>query len=260
MTLTGVSETLCIPLAARVLETRREDGVFADPRGAEMADTLGLDVDRYGRSWTQVEAVVGRTVLLDAVVRDFLARHPDGQVVALGAGLCTRAWRLGAGRWVHVDLPAVAELRGRLLPDEPGRITVAASVLDADWWDHVEHGPTLFTAEGLLMYLAPEDVEALLRELARRRPGAEVVLEGIATFLLRSRFGQRSRTIADTGATFRWGLDAAEDLLAIVPGARLLSVGHHAEVLPGRWRWLRVTRPFTAVRQAMRIVHLELPA
>lgn len=259
MTLEGVSATLQIPLAARVLETGRDDGVFRDPRGVELGDAIGLDLAAYGKAWTQMEAVVGRTVLVDEVVGDFLTRHPDGQVVELGAGLCTRAWRLPLGRWVHVDLPAVAELRRRLLPDEPDRLTVAADVLDDGWWEQVEDRPTLFVAEGLLMYLDEADVQRLLATCAERAPGSEVVLEGIASFLLRSRFGQRSETIAATGAVFRWGLDDPGQLLELVPGARIRSVGHHAEVLPERWRWLRVTRPFKRVRQAMRVVHLELP-
>ncbi len=119
--------------------------------------------------------------------------------------------------------------------------------------------PTLFVAEGLLMYLEPDDVQALLTTLARRRPGSEIVLEGISSFLLRGRFGQRSATLRDTGAIFKWGLSRPEALCQMVPGAEILFVGHHAEVYPKRWRWLRLTRPIRPLRQAMRVVHLRLP-
>ena len=109
------------------------------------------------------------------------------------------------------------------------------------------------------MYLEPDDVQALLTTLARRRPGSEIVLEGISSFLLRGRFGQRSATLRDTGAIVKWGLSRPEALCQMVPGAEILFVGHHAEVYPKRWRWLRLTRPIRPLRQAMRVVHLRLP-
>lgn len=260
--LTGVAETLLIPLTARVLESRRADTSYADPDAVAAAETLGVDLERYGREWTQLEAVVGRTVLLDAVVAGFLARHPEGQVVNLGAGLCTRASRLdnGRARWLHVDFPAVVAVRARALGHRERSEAFAGSALDDGWWALVDEArPTLFVAEGLLMYLEPEEVATLLTTLARRRPGAEVALEGISSFLLRGRFGQRSATLRDTGATFKWGLSRPETLCEMVPGAEILSVGHHAEVYPERWRWLRLTRPIRPLRQAMRVVHLRLP-
>lgn len=76
-----------------------------------------------------------RGLLYDRWVGEFLARHPDGTVVELGAGLSTRFERIdnGKARWVDVDLPDAIALRQSHFAATPRRTFLAASVLDADW-------------------------------------------------------------------------------------------------------------------------------
>jgi O-methyltransferase involved in polyketide biosynthesis len=261
-TLTGVSKTLLIPLTARVLDSLDEATSFQDPEAVRVAEELDVDLSQYAREWMQTEAVVGRTALFDKITADFVERHPDAQIVSLGSGLCTRLFRVDNGqiRWVDVDLPAAMDVAQALLPPHSRRVQVTGSVLDEDWHGEIASDrPTLFIAEGLLMYLKKADVRALLQELARRYPSAEVALEGIAPFLLRSPLGQGSATIRDAGAQFRWGLGKAKELQEMVPNLKIIDVGYHAEVFPHRWRWVRVFRSIRFITRAMKVVHLQLP-
>src|SRR6476620_6636133 len=92
--LSGVQETLLIPLSARIRETLRTDATFVDPEAVRIGDRIDADLAFFGSDWTQVEAVVGRTAILADGVRAWLALHPGGRVVNLGCGLCTRFHRL----------------------------------------------------------------------------------------------------------------------------------------------------------------------
>jgi methyltransferase (TIGR00027 family) len=104
-------------------------------------------------------------------------------VLNLAAGLDARPYRLALPanlRWLHVDMPDMVEYFQAQMGDEQPRCQVefiAADLRDADRRREVlaqaaRRGPVLVITEGLLMYLAPDDVAAVavdLREVARAR-------------------------------------------------------------------------------------------
>lgn len=152
----AVQETLFIPLAARARETRRRRPVLRDPKAAEILASVDFDTNKYGRSWGGGVTVL-RTAIFDCWVSDFLAEHPGGTVVEIGAGLNARYDRAdnGQAHWIDLDLPDTIELRRRFFTDSSRRRMVAASVLDQDWLPAVRDspGPYFFAAEGVLAYL-----------------------------------------------------------------------------------------------------------
>jgi O-methyltransferase involved in polyketide biosynthesis len=88
-------------------------------------------------------------------------------------------WRLDAVgvadelTWYSIDLPPVMALREKLLPRDDRVVALAQSALDRSWMDRVETSNGVFiTAEGLLMYLQPDDVLGLIRDCAARFPAA----------------------------------------------------------------------------------------
>lgn len=257
--LSGVRETLLVPLSARVLESRRADSAFRDPEAERIAGSLEADFAVYSQDWAAVEAVVGRTEILDRAVRGWVADHPGGAIVNLGAGLCTRFHRVDDGRvrWVDLDLPEVVALKRTLLAETDRYRLLAASVLDTDWMETIGPGPWLFVAEGLLMYLSEAQVAALLRALGQRFPGAELWLEGVSPFLLRT-LGRKLESIAATGARFDWGLSDPRELERLAPGLVVLGVEYPSEVHPERWRWMRIFRWVRPIHTAVKVVHVRL--
>ncbi|MBC8010352.1 MAG: SAM-dependent methyltransferase [Burkholderiales bacterium] len=117
-----------------------------------------------------------RKQCIESHVRDFLHTHRDGQLVVLGAGLDTLAWRLqaqGTASSFELDHPATQTLKRQaniqpaphLLPvDFTGDCPAAALATLAGY---SSAKPTVFVAEGLLMYLPTERVAELLSALAR---------------------------------------------------------------------------------------------
>jgi len=107
-------------------------------------------------------------------------------VVALAEGLQTSFWRLArAGvadelTWYSIDLEPVMELRRQLLPRNDRIVELAQSALDRSWMDQVNTDDGVFiTAEGLLMYLEPEDSLSLIADCAARFPGGRLMFDSI---------------------------------------------------------------------------------
>ena len=115
---------------------------------------------------------LARKRLLDALAHEALAAGCR-QIVVLGAGLDTLAWRLQAegATCFELDHPATQTLKRRALTDGPALIAVDllhASVAEALRAQPQFNAalPTLYVAEGLLMYLPAAHVSALFREIA----------------------------------------------------------------------------------------------
>jgi O-methyltransferase involved in polyketide biosynthesis len=210
--LSGVPETLLWTLWHRALEARRPDTVLVDPLAVELVERIDYPfAERFGESFGQFQAV--RTKAFDREVRRFLQRHPDGTVVALGEGLETQFWRVdnGAVRWVGVDLPEVEALRRRLLPAADRVTSRGESATDLGWLGELAAGPTLVTAQGLLMYLRREEVDAIVGGVAGALPhGGAFVFDAMAPWAVeRSKAGKLSRA-GYTPPSWHWGLDDAE--------------------------------------------------
>lgn len=180
--LTGVSETALMTLRVRANEARRPDGIIDDPMAIRLVDSIDFEWSKFGLSRRQDMAI--RALAFDKQARRYLAEHPRATVVALAEGLQTSFYRLdnaGVGhdfRWLTVDLPPMIELRTRLLPPSDRVEMCAQSALDYSWMDRVdtEHG-VFITAEGLLMYLQPEEALGLIGACAERFPGGQMMFD-----------------------------------------------------------------------------------
>ena len=213
--LEGVSETTLWTLHRRASEAARPDAVLHDPMAVELVDRIDFPFEeRFGASpgWSQWQALRART--FDREVRRFLQGHPDGTVVALGEGLETQYWRVNNGRmrWVSVDLPAVIDLRRRLLPEAPRMELLASSVVDGAWHDAID-GPdgVLVTAQGLLMYLRPHEVHDLVAACASRVRAGALLFDAVPRWLSeRTQREPLGRPGGYRPPPWTWGADARE--------------------------------------------------
>jgi O-methyltransferase involved in polyketide biosynthesis len=226
-TLTGISETALLTLRARANEARRPDALIDDPMAIRLMDSIDYDFSKFGRVSRQDIAL--RALAFDNNARRYVAAHPRAIVVALAEGLQTSFWRLDEMdfghefRWLTVDLPPIIELRRRLLPRSP-RISVRAqSALDFSWMDAVDPAQGVFvTAEGLLMYLQPDQAMGLIEECARRFGGGQLMFDLPPPWMpALTRHGFRT-SLRYRVPPMPFSLSVAEiaDLLKTIPGIR----------------------------------------
>jgi len=248
--LTGVSETALLTLQVRANEARRADSIIDDPKAIELVDSIEFDFAKFGFSRRQDMAL--RALAFDGATRRYLVDHPAATVVALAEGLQTSFYRIDASgvsdqfRWLTVDLPQMIELRSKLLPTSD-RVTVCPqSALDYGWMDLVagaapaatsgtESDGVFITAEGLLMYLQPDEAMGLITECARRFPGGQMMFDlPPALFAALIRRGVRT-TSRYRVPPMPFSMSAAEaaNLVNTVPGVRAVR---DVPFPPGRGR------------------------
>lgn len=238
--LTGVSETALLTLLVRANEARRPDSLIDDPMAIQLVEAIDFDFAKFGPSRRQDMGL--RAKAFDTYTRRYLRTHPKATVVALAEGLQTSFYRIDAAetghdfRWLTVDLPPMIALRDALLP-RPDRVAVRAqSALDFSWMDDVDDRDGVFiTAEGLLMYLQPDEAMSLIRACAQRFPGGQMMFD-----LPPSWFAWWARKGMRTSLRYRvppmpFSLTVAEaaDLVNTVPGIR---AAHDLPLPEGRGR------------------------
>ena len=227
VTLSGVSETALLTLNARAREARRPDSVIDDPMAIALVDSIDFDFAKFGPTR---QGIALRALAFDTATRSYLDQHPSATVVALAEGLQTSFWRLDAAspdsqfRWLTVDLPPMIDVRARLLPASPRVSVCAQSALDYSWMDAVDDSNGVFiTAEGLLMYLQPEQALELIAQCAKRFPGGQLAFDlPPAWFSKLSRYGGLRPTLRYKVPPMPFSLSSAQaaDLVHTVPGIR----------------------------------------
>lgn len=236
-----VPSTLLIPLAARA----RGDGYFPwlaceDVAAPQVLDRLGANVDALLDDLPTVLNVLWRTRAIQQAGRSFFQAHPRSAGVSLGCGLSHHFQWLdnGGNQWLDADLPEVAALRAQLLPVRCPRTRQASvDITRPGWWQrlrlpHAQDGPqaapVFIVCEGVLMYLQPAQVQAVLRELAECAPaGSQLVLD----VLTHHAVGRAARhaSVGPTGAEFRWGVHRMRELADMHPRLSLLREQSVAE-------------------------------
>ncbi len=179
--LTGVSETALLTLNGRAHQASLPDAILHDPMAIKLRDSFDVDYAKFGRKGQEMAL---RSLAVDGCALEYLRRHPEATVVALAEGFQTSFWRLDAAipdarfRWVSIDFPPVVALRERLLPASPRTTTIAQSALDYSWMDRVDTDKGVFiTAEGLLMYLQPDEAMDLITQCAKRFAGGQMFFD-----------------------------------------------------------------------------------
>jgi O-methyltransferase involved in polyketide biosynthesis len=238
--LTGVSETALLTLQVRANEARRPDSLIDDPMAIQLVEAIDFDFAKFGPSRRQDMGL--RAKAFDDYTRRYLRTHPKATVVALAEGLQTSFYRIDASdvghdfRWLTVDLPPMIALRDKLLP-RPDRVEVRAqSALDFSWMDAVDDRDGVFiTAEGLLMYLQPDEAMSLIRACAQRFPGGQMMFDlPPSWFAWWARKGMRtSLRYKVPPMPFSLSVAQAADLVNTVPGIRAV---HDLPLPEGRGR------------------------
>lgn len=245
--LEGVSATTLWTLHNRASEAKRSDGVIRDPWAVVLFDRIDYDYRKFGKP-NQSHAL--RAVAFDTAVGQYLNAHPKASVVALAEGLQTSFWRLQSHglkdemTWYSIDLPPVMALREKLLPHDDHIVSLAQSALDRSWMDRVDRSNGVFiTAEGLLMYLDPDDALELIRDCAARFPGGRLMFDSVPPWFSRRTVGGKLK-LSDryVAPPMPFGLspDEAVGLAGRIPGVR---AAQDVAMPPGRGWFTALASP-----------------
>jgi O-methyltransferase involved in polyketide biosynthesis len=223
MDLSQVSRTAILLLICRAVEAEFNPTEFADPIAVLFLERLLDLASAEDRRWIlkhkrmyagiqarDAKAGVRRGRVFDAAAGRFIADHPNCTVVNLAGGFDTRYWRIEHEkcRYIELDLPGVISLKKELLKDQLDFELIGCSVLNTAWIDQVTlHGNTdfLLLAEGLFMWLPPQEAARLLKEIGERFSRSRLVLDMVPEKYTRGIWKELFRL----HAKLDWGLDVA---------------------------------------------------
>jgi O-methyltransferase involved in polyketide biosynthesis len=220
--LSGVSETMLIPLYARALESRKPNRVIEDQAAIEMVERLDFDFAKFDKGKLSIWGCVTRTVIFDRELKKYLEKRPDCVCVNIGCGLDTRFRRVDNGKmlWRNLDLRPVIDIRNQLLPDREREMSLAESVFDNEWAKKIpQRDAAVFVIEGTLMYFTAEQVKNLFNVIRNNFPGATIFAELCSTMMVKN---QKHHDLVDANtAPFKWGVRRSRDVEELCPFMKL---------------------------------------
>jgi O-methyltransferase involved in polyketide biosynthesis len=223
--LSGAPQTMLATLYAKALDADFETPVLNDRYAKQIVERIDYDWKRTTITARRAPSVTTRTAHFDIWARQFLAVHPAALVLHLGCGLDSRFFRLqpAAGvDWYDIDYPDVIALRKQLLPTRDNNHLVAASVTDPAWLAGIpDDRPVLMIGEGLTMYLTEQDGIALLRRVVERFSSGELQFDAFNGLGIKSQW--LNTVVRRSGSRLQWGINGPDEILAAVPGLRLLA-------------------------------------
>jgi O-methyltransferase involved in polyketide biosynthesis len=263
--LSGVAETLLIPLYNRAMESQRPDAIMKDEKAVALVTQMDYDFDQVRKIRMTKGNKVARIMLtreMDRYVRDFLSRRPEAVVVHIGCGLDTRFERTDNGQveWYDLDLPDVIGLRRKLINDERERYhLLGCSVLEDTWLEAVKvhsQRPFLFLAENVFVYFMEAQVKSLVLKLRDQFPGAELVFDGWSPAFVW--LGNRQLSSSKFGDLLRWGFWGSQTLESWDEGIHLLSQWGFFDQPEPRMDHYRWIAPIFRLFKPIRILHFQL--
>lgn len=211
----NISDTALWAAYFRAEETKRPDALFRDPyaekleggRGTEIAKTIPAG---QSHAW----AWVTRTYLFDQFLRREIENGAD-LIVNCAAGLDARPYRMDFPanlEWVELDLPEILAYKEGVLSGERPRC--ALERVRPDLANTAERKSVfesigsrgkraLILTEGLLIYLSPEEVSSLARDLAAVSSFHRWMFDLHSPRLLQMMQKRTGRALEKAGAPFR---------------------------------------------------------
>lgn len=234
--LNPVSQTAQIIAAKRAIDSELPNPLLHDPYARLLS---GGECDRLLEKWQRVAVgqglslqevitkrtryVVVRTLFFD----QFLKASDSRQIVVLGAGLDTRPFRLQWPAQVNVyeiDCPEVLDFKSdRLQIHQPNcRLHwIGADLSDIHTWTtklfeagFTPNMPTIWLAEGVLMYLESTTIHNLMQQITHLSAGGSTLgFDAVSQKSIEASAIARSKNKGRVVRHWQWGTDNPTDFL-----------------------------------------------
>jgi len=214
----NVQKTLLLPLWGRAVESQKEKPLLVDKTAIEIIQSIDYDfgIISEGVDESSILGWVCRSLLIDEVIKKFIARHPNATVVNIGCGLDTTFERIDNGTilWYDLDLPDTIDLRKRFIKETDRRKFIVSSFLDEDWLKKlVVSDNILFVSAGVFYYFEEDQVRSFLHRISDLFPGCEMVFDATTPTGIKMANKMVIKNAGlDESSYLQWGLKKASDL------------------------------------------------
>ncbi len=179
----NVIKTLYIPLYGKAFVSKR--GIILKDESAEKIwEEVKFPLGRKSRSKYLAYYMAMRARVFDDFVREQIACHPETVVLHLGAGLDSRALRVGVDvSWYDVDFPEVISERARYFTESASYRMISSDIRDIGFLGEAprSHHATV-VLEGVSMYLENRELCKTLRAIAEHFESVSLLVDCYTPF------------------------------------------------------------------------------
>lgn len=259
-----VSKTAFYCTGVRALDARKSNPICGDQYAERFMDEDAwrwFDQFRHFSGPNLSNATRHR--IIDDLLRDRLAANRDLQVVIIGAGFDSRAFRLSGGRWVEIDEPQVFAWKEPRLPaaDSPNPLTRVPVDFETEKLadrlrPFANSAPTVIVIEGVLFYLGEDRIRELARTVRSTFPHGEILCD-VMTLEFFSKFGYKIfNKIQQTGASYSVPARPMEDIFGdegYGEAVRIPTMGRAIQMTQVPWQWKMLVRVMPVLRDGYSI-------
>jgi O-methyltransferase involved in polyketide biosynthesis len=178
--LQGVEDTLFIPLAARIFASKKFPEYFFDEKALSLEKYIPDTNIQKKSSEYSFMASVARYYNMDIMVKDFISKQGQCNIIYLGAGLETAYYRLNdkTVKFYEVDLPEVIKARQSVLGKNVNETLIGGNLFNLNWATNITKSvPTLLIASGVFQYFTEEKVIKFITDIRNIFDNAELIFD-----------------------------------------------------------------------------------
>lgn len=225
--LSGVEDTLFIPLAARIDASRKFPEFFYDEKALELSQNEAVAKVLGKSSEYSTMASVSRNYNVDKFAKEYIAARGKSAIICLGCGLETMNYRLKDvdAIFYTIDFPDVIVSREKVYGKAGNEVMIGSDIMDLNWISQVDTSlPILMIVSGVFQYFKPNDVFKLFSALKKALPGAEMIFD--ATDEVGIKYAQKYvKKTGNTSAMMYFYINDANEF-AEKAGVELIKVSH----------------------------------
>lgn len=202
----SVNKTLYIPLYGKAFVT--EKGILLDdPKARKIWAAEGFPLKGKSRSKWLAYYMGMRSAVFDRWLTARMAEDPNSVILHMGCGMDSRVERVGSlgHAWYDVDFPEVIAERKRYFREMEQYHMLAADVRTGEWLTEIPGGSAIVVMEGISMYLRPEELQRLMRNLRSHFSSVCLLMDCYTE--LAAKASRYRNPINDVGVTQVYGLD-----------------------------------------------------
>ncbi|HKS09983.1 MAG TPA: class I SAM-dependent methyltransferase, partial [Pyrinomonadaceae bacterium] len=162
-----ISQTAFYCCGVRMQDAERDKPICGDVYAKVFMNEDGLRIfEKFKDETGPNSSNVARHRIIDDLLRQELAAHPDLRVVIIGTGFDSRAYRLKGGTWIELDEPQIIAYKNERLPVTDAQNELHRIAIDFST-DSLEDklspfagrgGPVVVVVEGVFMYLEQQAI------------------------------------------------------------------------------------------------------
>jgi len=223
--LSGVEDTLYIPLIARIYASENFPNFFYDEKALSLKQYIPENNIQSNTTEYFYMASVCRQCTIDEKIRKFLNENQNSNVVFLGCGLETAYNRIGnkTANFYQIDLNDVIKVRKELLGSGENEYFIAGDMFTLDWISEVDvYLPTMIVVSGVFQYFKEDKIVKMIKEMKEKLSKAELVFDATNStgLKLANKYVQKT---GNESAKMYFSVDNPSEF-ANICGAKLISV------------------------------------